>query len=87
MTEKEIEHYKKHYLVRPCADKRCGNCKFFERKGLDTGCTNESQRDFDAEDYGRREDPWYLPKDYGAEGDGIYVDESYVCALWEEAKK
>lgn len=84
MTENEIAHYKKHFHVRRVGRKCCGNCRHFERNGPVTGCLNETQRDFDAQDYGRREDPWYLPKDYGAWGDGIYVDESYVCDLWEK---
>lgn len=83
MTENERSEYSKRYNVRPCAEKRCGNCRFFERIGFDAGCLHEAQRDFDVEDYGKREDPWYMPKDYGAPGDGIYVDEGMVCGLWE----
>lgn len=84
MTENEIAHYNKHFHVRRVSSKCCGNCKHFERHDYVSGCLNETQRDFDVQDYGRREDPWYLPKDYGAWGDGINVDESYVCDLWEK---
>lgn len=83
MTEKEIAHYKKHFHVKAKC-KCCGNCRHFERRGVLTGCLNETQRDFDVEDYGRRENAWYVPKDYGAWGDGIDVDETCVCDLWEK---
>ena len=84
MIFEDQEAFKKTFNVRR-VPKCCGTCRHFDRDYEESGCGHPRQAEFDSFAKAMKaEDPDY-PETYGAYG-GIYIDEGFVCELWEQGQ-
>lgn len=85
MFDYEREAYAAHFNVRR-VNYCCGNCRYFKRQCDSCGCTNQRQADWDEMEREARKREDCIPEEYGPYGQGIFIDEGFICNLWEEKR-